>query len=256
MSNISRFNALIVDDELNACKNLDNILSEFLQDEIKVCGYSHNMDDAETAIRCLKPDIVFLDIEIQNGNTLALLDKFKPIDFEVIFVTAYEEYALRALKLNVIDYLLKPIDITELKIAVRKVIDKSLKPYVAGSIQSDVSPFDKQQIILKDHHNNYNIVKLKHIIYIEALKGYSKIFFKHDGQIKTLTMSKSISEYENLHPQALFLRIHRSFLVNYDYVKAILSEEQTLVLSEDNIQLPISRRRYSEVFSFLKGKRG
>jgi two-component system LytT family response regulator len=256
MSNMSRFNALIVDDELNACKNLDNILSEFLKDEIKVCGYAHSIDDAEMAIRSLKPDIIFLDIEIQDGNSLALLEKFKPITFEVIFVTAYEEYALRALKLNVIDYLLKPIDITELKIAVRKVIDKSLNPSFPGSMQSNTSQFDKQQIVLKDHHNNYSIVKLKHIVYVEALKGYSKIFFKHDGQTKVLTMSKSISEYEDLLPQALFLRIHRSFLVNYEYVKMVLSEQQILVLTVDNLQLPISRRRYSEVFSFLKGKRG
>lgn len=255
MSNISRFSALIVDDELNACKNLDNILSEFLKDEIKVCGYAHSMSDAEIAIKSLKPDIIFLDIEIQDGNTLALLDKFKPINFEVIFVTAYEEYALRALKLNVIDYLLKPIDIAELKIAVRKVIDKSSNPSFPGALHSNTSQFDKQQIVLKDHNNNYSIVKLKHIIYVEALKGYSKIFFKHDGQIKALTMSKSISEYENLLPQALFLRTHRSFLVNYEYVKAILSEQQILVLIENNIQLPISRRRYSEVFSFLKGKK-
>jgi two-component system, LytTR family, response regulator len=244
---------LIVDDELHACRNLDKILKEFLSGQFSVCGFAHNLADAEKAIALLQPTLVFLDIEMNEGNTFQLLERISPVNFEIIFVTAYEEYALKALKLNVADYLLKPIDIPELKIAAKKVQDRlSISSTAQQAIEK---PLNAGTMILKDNHNNYVVVALKDFLYVEALKSYSKVIYLRDHQRKELVMSKSLSEFENLLPVEMFIRIHRSFLVNREHIKIIHSEKQQIILRDQEINLPISRRRFSEVLLLLKGQK-
>ncbi len=115
---------LIVDDEKKACANLRNILLEFVDPGLQIVGEANSTMEAEQLIAIHKPDAIFLDIEMPNENAFHFLERIAPFDFEVIFVTAYEEYAIRAFRLNAIDYILKPISIKDLSTAVQKLKDR------------------------------------------------------------------------------------------------------------------------------------
>src|ERR1700689_5825299 len=117
-------NVLIVDDEMEACDNLKNILMEYVDKEINIAGIANNTREAEAQINNFLPDAVFLDIEMPNENAFHFLSRISPFGFEVIFVTAYDEYAIKAFKLNAVDYILKPISIAELTAAVQKLKEK------------------------------------------------------------------------------------------------------------------------------------
>src|ERR1700740_2529996 len=114
-------NVLIVDDEMEACANLQHILSEYVDKEINIVGIANNTREAEAAIAKAAPAAVFLDIEMPNENAFHFLERIAPFNFEVIFVTAYDEYAVKAFKLNAVDYILKPISINELNQAVQRL---------------------------------------------------------------------------------------------------------------------------------------
>lgn len=253
--------AIIVDDEKDACKNLMNILTEYVDKDIELLSVAHNTQEAEDAIKKFAPDVVFLDIEMPNENAFSFLERIAPFDFEIIFVTAFDAYAVRAFKLNAIDYILKPINISELAHAVAKVKEKIKYKKIAqthndidfGGLSKKIQTRIKQyQITLRD--NNYiEIVDFKDILFIEAKGSYSRIFFMSGNVEKNITMSYSIAEYEELLPDDMFYRIHKSYLVNCMHIKKVLKEEDNItVLVKDVYKLSIGRRRYTSFMNFLK----
>src|SRR5690242_15259365 len=123
-ANSKSLQVLIVDDEKKACTNLKNILLEFVDPGIVIAGIANSTAEAESLIADTTPDAIFLDIEMPTENAFHFLDRISPVNFEVIFVTAYEEYAVRAFRLNAVDYILKPISIAELKKAVQRLKDR------------------------------------------------------------------------------------------------------------------------------------
>jgi two-component system LytT family response regulator len=250
--------AIIVDDEHEACINLKNIINDYIQIDIDILDFAYSTFEAEEKIKTLNPDAIFLDIEMANENAFQFLERLSQIDFDIIFVTAYDEYAIRAFKLNAVDYILKPINIDELakaieklqqRIKYRKIISNNPQGYqeLAQQIRQKTQ---QQQIILKDN-NQYETISFKDICYVKAMGSYSKIFFKKDNAYRSLLMSKAISEYEELFPNDLFFRIHRSYLVNCKFVNTISKEE--MIVSLDNKEtLPVGRRRFTELLQFLK----
>jgi two-component system LytT family response regulator len=253
--------AIIVDDEQDACKNLMNILTEYVDKNIEILSLAHNTTEAEIAINQFMPDVVFLDIEMPNENAFSFLERIAPFDFEIIFVTAFDAYAVRAFKLNAIDYILKPINISELAHAVVKVKEKiRFKKMAQTHTEIDFNGLAKKiqtrikqyQITLRD--NNYiEVVDFKDILFIEAKGSYSKIYFLSGNVEKSITMSYSIAEYEELLPDDMYYRIHKSYLVNCMHIKKVMKEEENMtVLVKDTYKLSIGRRRYTSFMSFLK----
>jgi two-component system LytT family response regulator len=254
----SKINILILDDEMEACMNLKNILTEYVDPELNIIGIACNTNQAEKQMSKQMPDAIFLDIEMPNENAFHFLDRISPINFEVIFVTAYDDYAIKAFKLNAIDYILKPISINELKNAVNKLKQRlKVKKLLATAnpsytdISSLVSNKTKSQRITLKDGNNIEVIEFNDIFFIEAQGSYSRIMFMKDNEVKEITMSNSLSDYEELFPKETFYRIHKSYLINCMHVKKILKDEVSQVIIRDHT-LPISRRRFTPLLEFLK----
>ncbi len=251
-------NVLIIDDEKKACLNLKNILLEFVDPNINILGFAHNTTQAEQKIRELKPDAVFLDIEMPNENAFLFLERIAPVNFDVIFVTAYDEYAVKAFRFNAIDYILKPISIHELTTAVGKLKDKiefrkiSSETISYGQLSTQINNKSKQQKITLKDSNRIEIVEIKDLCYIEALGSYSKIVFFKDKEIDEMTLSAPLSDYEELLPAEMYYRIHRSYLINCTQIKKIVNNENLHVILCNKISIPVSRRRYAPFLDFLK----
>jgi two-component system, LytTR family, response regulator len=252
-------NVIIIDDEQEACSNLQHILNEYIEEKINIMAFANSTREAEEKILNLNPDAIFLDIEMPNENAFQFLERLPAINFEIIFVTAYDEYAIRAFKLNAVDYVLKPINIDDLKKAVeklkervtyRKVLNVNARGY--NELAQQINLRKRQsQIILRDN-NTWETLPFKSIIYLKAMGSYSKIFYMNNGEEKNILMSRSISEYEELLPPEVFFRVHRSYLVNCDYVHKLSKDEIPSIILTDKSVLPVGRRRFSELVLFLK----
>lgn len=256
-----KLNVLIIDDEIEACRNLKSILLEYIDPDINIMGIANSSAEAEKQLQQFNPDAVFLDIEMPAENAFSFLERIAPVHFEVIFVTAYDEYAVRAFKLNAVDYILKPISIPELANAVTKLKERVLFKTHFNPANSDFTELSRQintrqklnKIALKGN-NNVEIVAFKDILYVEAFGGYSKVFFMRDGAIADIFTSYAISEYEDMLPPEHFYRIHKSYLINCDQIKKIHKDESPTVLLQSGQTIPVSRRRFSSLLEFLQTK--
>ncbi|HVI43531.1 MAG TPA: LytTR family DNA-binding domain-containing protein [Chitinophaga sp.] len=245
-------NIIIVDDEREACSNLSHLLLTYVDTRICIKGTACNTTEAEAMIRAYQPDAVFLDIEMPGEDAFHFLDRLKPLHFEIIFVSAYDEYAVKAFRLNAIDYILKPIDIHELCNAVKKLEEKRHFRRIASEWPPQAPNKVKPNQITLRNHMQIEIVDFKDLLYIEANGNYSRVFFQSGNTARSIMMSHSIAEYEELLPDTLFYRIHKSYLVNCRYIRKILKEENPVILLDNKYRLPVGRRRYKDLLFYLK----
>jgi two-component system LytT family response regulator len=258
-SNLNRLKVIIVDDEPTACDNLKNTLLQYVDCSIDICAIAHNTEEALHHIEQYKPDALFLDIEMPAENAFHFLLRIYPFDFEIIFVTAFDEYAVRAFKLNAIDYILKPISITEIrqatdrllqKIAYKKLTEErsvEYKELVAQMTGNDVP----KKIFLKEQ-NNVVAVAFTDIYLVEAMGSYSKLNFLREGKEQQIVMSHSIADYEELLPKDVFFRIHKSYLINCCYLKKVTKDHCVSIEIKETYHIPVSRRRYPFMLEFIK----
>jgi len=253
-----RVNALIVDDEKKAGANLTYMLKEYVDPGINVVGIAKNTEEAEKQIHFHSPDVVFLDIEMPHENAFHFLERITPFNFEVVFITAYDEYAVKAFKLNAIDYILKPISINELKAAVHKLKEKLAYKTLAGGnpsyleISNTISGKKQPHSITLKDTNCVEVIDFNDIYFIEAQSSYSKIIFLKDAYAKEMIMSNPLAEYEDMLPADQFYRIHRSYLINCRRIKKIFNDGAAQVRISDDFTVPVSRRRYPFFLEFLK----
>ena len=258
-SDLSKFSVLLVDDEKEASANLKAILQDYIDPEINIAGIASNTMQAEELINRLSPDAIFLDIEMPNENAFHFLERIGPVSFEVVFVTAYDEYAIKAFKLNAVDYILKPISISELtsaygklqeRVKYKRMLAESRVPYSDLSNQV-INKVKQHRITLKDN-NQIEVVDFKDIYFLEAQGSYSRIVFLKESAVKEIVMANSIADYEDLLPSELFFRIHKSYLINCGQIRKILKDETNQVVINGKYTLPISRRRFVPLIDFLK----
>lgn len=248
---------LIVDDEKKACSNLQGLLHNYIDSELNIVGQANNTNEAEDMIRLYRPDAIFLDIEMPNENAFHFLQRITPFPFEVVFVTSYDEHAIRAFRLNALDYILKPVSIDELETAVNKIKEKVRYKKLFG--QQDTSLPQMQQytgdtcnrIVLRET-NGIEIVGFEDIYYVEAQSSYARICFRKNDKTRYTVVSNPLSDYEELLPSRHFQRVHRSFLINCAQIERISMEEPRTVLLKNGCHIPISRRRFNHVLEFLK----
>lgn len=253
---LNKIKVLLVDDEIEACENLREFINEYF-DNIQIVGIVHNTKEAEKYIAQYKPDALFLDIQMPNENAFNFLERIKPFEFEIIFVTAFDQYAITALRLNAIDYILKPISTTELIEAIIKLTNRinSKEKLLHNDRFTEVSKqlsgkSSFENIVLKSQ-NHIEIVELKSILYIEAQSNYSKFFYlTKNNTTKNTIISHSIAMYEELLSEMQFYRVHRSYLVNLKQIEKINASQQLIIL-KNGIQLPISRRKYNDFINSL-----
>ncbi len=234
--------SIIVDDELKSRESLKTLLLDFCEG-VSVEESCDSVDSGIKAILEHKPDVLFLDIQLQGETGFDLLSKLDKIDFEIIFTTAYSEYALKALKLSALDYLLKPINISELNQAIKKVKSKKSEnlPDQLGLLLSALNTSnDKSNKIALPTPKGYTFVEIDSILYCEASSNYTKFSMK-DG--KKHLVSKTLKEFEDILTEHNFYRIHNSSLVNLNEIKEYVRGDGGYVVMSNDVSLDVSKRK-------------
>ncbi len=243
---------IIVDDETRSVQTLETIITNFCIDKVSVIGTANNIEEAYPLIKKVNPNIVFLDIEMPHGSGFDLLEKFDSVNFEVIFTTGFDQYAVTAIKFSAIDYLLKPINITELQEsierAIKRIENRTSQNNFKVLIDNLKTPKDKNNKIPLPVINGLEFVTIGSIVYCEADEDYTHVFLV-DGT--KMIVTKSIKDFEDHLSNYDFFRTHHSYLINKAYIKKYTKGEGGTILTELNTEIPVSRRRKSEFLDWI-----
>lgn len=245
---MNKIKAILVDDEESARDVLENLLRRFCP-EIELLDKCNNVEQAVKSINLHQPNLVFLDIEMPNYAGYELVDFFTEVDFEIIFVTAYDQYAIKAFEVSAVDYLLKPIEIDRLKESVSRVSNKFNKEHnkiKIGHLKETLSNSTVQSILASKNGNQY-VVNINDIIAIEAQESYSCIHTKSERYV----MSKNLKHFERmLSEHSNFIRSHKSWIINVNYIEHYSKYDLSIKL-ESNILAKLSKYKKSEFENFL-----
>lgn len=243
--------AILIDDEKDARFLLQNLLQRKLKDQVEVIGEADDVASGYALIEALKPDLVFLDIQMRNGTGFDLLEKFAHIDFEVIFITAYNEYAIKAFKFSAFDYLMKPIKSIELEQSIHKLEEKlkagktDKDKHVRILIENYGSKGEIQKLIVNDLEG-FKVLEINSIVRLDGDRNYTHIIL-YDG--KKITTTKNLGEYESLLDEHGFFRIHQSTMVSLRHVIGFKKADDGYVEMSDGSWLKVSRSRKQDFIS-------
>ncbi len=244
--------AVIIDDERNSREIIVRLLKE-ISIEIEIINQAGSVADGYRIILKERPDLVFLDVEMLDGTGFDLLQKYKAIDFQVIFITAYDRYAIKAFKYSAVDYLLKPICIDDLEDAVLKV-QKKLNDAVDNALQvatllSNMKKENTNKKIIVNCGNRIHFITIDDILYCTADGVYTEITLKNDF---TLLASKPLKHFEmTFDGTPAFFRVSRSHIININYVTSFLKDKEKAILRNDT-EIEVSRRKKKSFLEVLK----
>lgn len=234
---------LIVDDEEKARVNLQSLLNEYCEN-VEVVAMAGSIADAIKMIDEKTPDLVFLDVKMHGETGFDLLEQMNDFDFDIIFITAFDEYAFKAFKFSALDYLLKPINIDELIVAVNKANEqksvrnaKQQMDMVIDNIRSTGNKFRKIALPTLD---GLLFIELDEIIRCESAENYTNFYLKSG---KKILVSKTIKYFEELLSDHNFFRVHRSHLINLDHIEKYVKGEGGYAIMSDESSVLISRRK-------------
>ena len=242
--------AIIIDDEKSGRENLSGLLQTNCV-QIQLLAEAASVASAIPLIEQHKPQLIFLDIEMPGANGFKLLEHFQDFSFEVIFVTAYDNYAIKAIRFSAADYILKPINLNELKAAIQKVSDRIRKKTENEQIQ---------QLFYNVHHpqnpkiglptnDRIEFIEVKSIIRCQGESNYTHIYFENK---KPLLVAKTLIEFEELLKEYHFIRVHKTHLVNLNHVKTYLRNDGGQLILSNGDRVQISRRRKEMVVQQLQ----
>ncbi|WP_313114533.1 LytR/AlgR family response regulator transcription factor [Aequorivita sediminis] len=242
---------IIIDDEAH-CTNVLKHLIERAHSDYTITGVFTNPLEGLEFIKKNPPDLLFLDIEMPNLNGFTLLDNLLPIDFDVIFTTAYDQYAIKAFRYSAINYLLKPIT------------ERSIVKALSGWESRRKKTSTKQWQILNDYIQDpkkdisqialptgvgYKIVEIQNIVRCQSDSNYTNIFCKDQHKI---LISRTLKEIEELLNEKGFIRVHQSHLINPQYVKGILKHDGGSLIMHDDVEIPVSRQKAKQINEILE----
>lgn len=231
--------AIIVDDEKHSRETLRNLVEEFCEG-IEVVATAASIDEALEVIPKKNPDLLFLDIELQTGTGFDLLNLLPEINFEIIFTTAFDQYAIKAVKFSSLDYLLKPIDLEELQTAVEKARELKNKELYNLQLQSLLHNLKQPKIskICLATADGFEFVNIEDICYCEAQGSYTSFVFTGG---KKILVSKHLKGFENLLSDYQFMRVHNSFLINLKEVNKFVKADGGYIVMNNGDTVSISR---------------
>ena len=246
---MTNINCILVDDEIASLKNLERKINQFFPN-LTILDKFQKPEDAILFLNTNEVSLVFLDIQMPRINGFELLTTVKNVDFKVIFVTAYNEYALEALKKSAIDYILKPIDDDDLKVAIQKTIkiideenESTHNKELLELLQESIS---NQKKLLVPNEKGFSVIDQNDILYLEGYDGYTKINIDPERQIIS---SYGLGKYEQK-LNANFFKTHKSYIVNLN--KIIEFEKEGYVVLSNNVRIPISKKSKNELLDLLK----
>jgi two-component system, LytTR family, response regulator len=234
---------IIIDDEPDAVDFISSIIAEYCPD-LEVVGKANNVKDGVQLISEIKPELVFLDVEMPNGTGFDLLTHFPEKNFDVVFITAFNHYAIKAIKFSAVDYILKPINIKEFIEAVNRVVYKrSTDSFINNEniealLENIRTSYPTRLVIPTSDGREY--LNPKNIIRIEADRSYTWFFINDNRKI---LVSKNLKEFQDLLNDRNFFRPHNSHLINLDFVKKFIRQDGCYIEMTDGSQIPISRNR-------------
>jgi two-component system LytT family response regulator len=251
---MKRYSAIIVDDEPNVRETLELMLRKHCPG-VDVRAQAGSAGQGRELLKLHEIDIIFLDIAMPKEDGFSFLNSIEKEKYAVIFITAYQEYALKALKANAIDYLLKPVNYQELKIAVSKAIyyfeirnarpaTQSIYQESLNSLKEHILSGDKvtEKITILEQYG-FRILKLCELMYLQADSNYTIL---HLSGLDKIVVTRSLSEFEEMINNPLFVRIHKSTIINLDFLKAYSSFQGNTAELSDGTKLTISRRKLTE----------
>jgi two-component system, LytTR family, response regulator len=238
-----KLRTVVIDDEQNAVDFMISVIGEYCSD-LEVVGQAGNVTDGVEVIGRLKPDLVLLDVEMPNGTGFDLLEFFPDKDFDVVFITAFNHYAIKAIKFSAVDYILKPVNINEFIESMKRVVQRRTDSHSKGNdnyrilLENLKTPAPSRLAIPAADGMEY--LNPKEIIRIEADGSYS--WFHLTGERKIL-VSRNLKEFQDLLGDRSFFRSHNSCLINLKYVKKFVKKDGGYIEMLDGSQAPISRNR-------------
>jgi two-component system LytT family response regulator len=241
---------LIIDDENRTRSLIAKMIDSFGYD-VQTIPEGENVQSGIKAIQKHNPDIVFLDIQMPDGTGFDVIRSIEDKNFEVIFITAHEEFAIKAIKFSALDYLLKPVDASELRAALDKaleMIDESKAHTQYDVLNSNIQPNEKRRLVLKTQES-VHVVELDQIIRCEADRNYTSFFLKEN---KKILVSKTLKEYETLLSGHNFLRVQQSHLINITYVDRYDKKNGGAVVMKDGSEVPLSPAKRDAFFKRLE----
>lgn len=240
---------MIIDDEKHAIITLQHLLKKIT--DVEIVAAIQDSTQAKKQIETLRPDIVFLDIEMPELNGFELLNQFEELPFKVIFTTAYDQYAVKALKLNALDYLLKPVEKQELEEAIEKYRKNEL--FSTSEQIAQVNKFNISQLsetLALSTQKGLFFIKIKEIMYLEADASYTQIVMQNGDKH---LVTKPLSNFEEvLQDDSAFFRSHKSHLVNLNFIKQYVRGEGGELIMQDGKSMVLSRAKKLEFLSFFK----
>ncbi len=237
----NKLTAIIVDDELHGRENLKKIIENYCH-EIEILGCADSVVSAKDLVNVHKPDVVFLDINMPVLDGFDFLNEYDDPNFMIVFVSAHEEFGINAVKAGAVDYLLKPVNIKELKQTVKKLLLIKNKKIKAETVH------ETDKLVLPASHG-FNVLEIDDIIRLEAEGCYTKVIFK-DG--KNTIVSRTLKDFEETIPKEKFFRIHKSHLINLKYIKDYSNISGNFITMTDGSKIEISRRRAPEFIQKIK----
>lgn len=238
---------IIIDDEAHQRLAIERMVNNYCP-KLRVVSKASSVQSGLTAIKEHKPDLVLLDIQMGDGTGFDLLDKLQTIDFKIVFITAYDQFALKAFRFSALDYLLKPLDPDDLVKAVDKVSEvmqgdfhlqlANLKEHL------DSAKRDQKKIIIKTH-NNIHLVPVNEILYCRSDNNYVTFFLTNKNEI---VASANLKDYEEILAGSDFFRVHNSYLVNLKFVRRLEKAQGGFVFLEGDVKIPVAVRKRLELF--------
>lgn len=243
--------AIIIDDE----KNARNTLKTFLKGTERNINIIGEADDIASGIELItnsQPDIIFLDIKLKSGTSFELLAQLPDIAAAIIFVTAYDSYAIRAFQMAAFGYLLKPIQISELNKVLERFETTTGQSRLQHHTKILIENFDKHSVkkLVVQNVNGFKVVPLEDILYLQGEVNYTRLYLRQDEKLLT---SKTLKEYEAFLTDFGFFRIHQSYLINLSYVKEYIKGDGGVIVMKNGMHLNLSRRRKQQFLSRFLG---
>jgi two-component system, LytTR family, response regulator len=243
--------AIIIEDEKMSREALRRLLEKYcptVEVVAEADGYRKGMEE----IRKHHPDVIFLDIQMPDGSGFRLFEELEEIDFEVIFTTAFDQFAIKAIKFNALDYLLKPIIPQELIEAVQRVEKKKSENIKRKTMAADANSMRLQEE--RSHKIILSTAEMLHVINVDDIircesDNYYTYFYFTDG--RKLLVSKTLKENEELLSQHNFIRPHKSHLVNLKYIKSYIRQDGGYILMNDDTRIPVSRRKKDKIMEII-----
>jgi two-component system LytT family response regulator len=243
--------AILVDDELSSLQNLQYKILEYCP-SVKVVAQSQNPEEAVRLIQQFKPDVIFLDIEMPRMSGFKMLEQIPEIDFEVIFITAYNHYAINAIRISAFDYLVKPVSIEELQQTIERLGISTVKKTRerADLLKKNLAnPKSQEDHIALPANDGLEFIQIRQIIRIESSSNYSKVILQNGQQ---LLVTRQLKDFEELLQDYRFYRVHHSHLINLNYIAKYVRGDGGQITMRNGDVIDVSRRK-KEVFLKLIG---